>query len=131
VIRLDDIAMSCQNGYAAVAVVSMDDERLASSRKILVQVGTSARPDGWKARTAEFPGEDGKTMLKGFQILSTGTPPWRIVNTEVGLVVRNPALTKATLLDPAGYPVEEVQGTRAGNDFSIRLPLNTMYLILQ
>ena len=46
---------------------------LALSRKILVQVGTSARPDGWKTRTAEFPGEDGKTMLKGFQILSTGT----------------------------------------------------------
>ena len=33
-------------------------------------------------------------------------------------MVRNPALTKATLLDTAGYPVEEVQGTRAGNDFS-------------
>ena len=109
----------------------MDEEPLASSRKILVQVGTSARPAGWKTRTAEFPGEDGKTMLKGFQIVSSGTPPWRIVNTEVGLAVRNPALTKATLLDTAGYPVEEVQGTRAGKDFSLRLPLNTMYLILQ
>jgi len=130
-IRLGDIAIRSQNGYAAVAVVSMDDEPLASSRKILVQVGTSARPNGWKTRAAEFPGEDGKTMLKGFQVLSTGTPPWQIVNTEVGLVVRNPALTKATLLDTAGYPVEEVQGTRAGNDFSLRLPLNTMYLILQ
>ena len=130
-IRLGDIAIRSKNGYAAVAVVSMDEEPLASSRKILVQVGTSARPDGWKTRTAEFPGEDGKTMLKGFQVLSTGTPPWRVVNTEVGLVVRNPALTKATLLDTAGYPVEEVQGTRAGNDFSLRLPLNTMYLILQ
>jgi hypothetical protein len=130
-IRLGDIAIRSQNGYAAVAVVSMDEEPLASSRKILVQVGTSARPDGWKTRTAEFPDEDGKTMLKGFQILSTGTPPWRVVNTEVGLVVRNQALTKATLLDTGGYPVEEVQTTRAGNDFSVRLPLNTMYLILQ
>jgi hypothetical protein len=69
-------------------------------------------------------------MLEGFQILSTGTPPWRVVNTEVGLVVRNPALTRATLLDVAGYPVQEVKGTRTGDDFAIRLPLNTMYLIL-
>jgi hypothetical protein len=130
-IRLSDIAIRSHNGYAAVAVVSMDGEPIASSRKILVQVGTSARPDGWKTRTAEFPGEDGKTVLKGFQIVSIGTAPWRVVNTEVGLVVRNPALTKATLLDTAGYPVEEVPGTRAGNDFSLRLPLNTMYLILQ
>ena len=111
VIRLGDIAIRSRNGYAAVAVVSMDEEPLASSRKILVQVGTSARPAGWKTRAAEFPGEDGKTPLKGFQVVSTGTPPWRIVNTETSLVVRNPALTKATLLDPAGYPAEDVEGT--------------------
>jgi hypothetical protein len=130
-IRLRDVAFRSNNGYAAVAVVSMDEEPLSSSRKILVQVGTSARPTGWRTRPAEFPGEDGKTMLKGFQVVSTGRPPWRIVNTEVGLVVRNPRLSKATLLDTAGYPVKEVQGTRAGNDFSLPLPLDTMYLILQ
>ena len=130
-IRLGDIAIRSNNGFAAVAVVSMDGEPIALSRKILVQVGTSARPDGWKTRTAEFPGEDGKTMLKGFQILSTGAAPWRIVNTEVGLVVRNPVVTKATLLDAAGYAVQEVRGIRDGNDFSVRLPLNTMYLVLQ
>jgi hypothetical protein len=131
VIRLGDIAIRSQNGYAAVTVVSMDEEPLARSRKILVQVGTSARPTGWKTRVAEFPGEDGKTMVQGFQIVTTGTSPWRVVNTEVGLVVRNPELTKATLLDPAGYPLQDVQATRAGKDFSIRLPLNTMYMILQ
>jgi hypothetical protein len=80
---------------------------------------------------AEFPGEDGKTMVEGFQILTTGPPPWRVVNTEVGLVVRNSELTKATLLDPAGYPLQDVPATRAGKDFSIRLPLNTTYMILQ
>jgi hypothetical protein len=131
VIRLGDVAIRAQNGYAAVAVVSMDGEPLASSRKILVQVGTSARPTGWMTRAAEFPGEDGKTPVQGFEIISTGAPPWRVVNTEVGLVMRNSKLTRATLLDPAGYPVEEAQTNRAGDDFSVKLPLNTMYLILQ
>jgi hypothetical protein len=130
-IRLGDVAIRSRNGYATVAVVSMDDLPLASSRKILVQVGTSARPTGWMTREAEFPGEDGKTLVRGFQVVKTGTPPWRVVNTEVGLVVRNPGLTKATLLDTAGYPVQEVPGTRAGDDFSLGFPLNTMYLILE
>jgi hypothetical protein len=130
-IRLGDVAIRSQNGYAAVVVVSMDEEPLATSRKILVQVGTSARPTGWKTRVAEFVGEDGKTKVQGFQVVATGAPPWRVVNTEVGLVVRNPALTKATLLDPAGYPVQDVQVTRADKDLSVRLPLNTMYLVLQ
>jgi hypothetical protein len=130
-IRLGDVAIRSQNGYATVAVVSMDDRPLASSRKILVQVGTSARPTGWMTREAEFPGEDGKTPVRGFQVVRSGTPPWRVVNTEVGLVVRNPGLARATLLDTAGYPVAEVPGTRAGDDFSLKLPLNTMYLILE
>lgn len=130
-IRLGDVAIRSRNGYATVVVVSMDDRPLASSRKILIQVGTSARPTGWKTREADFPGEDGKTTLHGFEVVSVGAPPWRVVNTEVGLAVRNPDLTKATLLDPAGYAVEQVEGTREGGDFSLRLPLKTMYLILE
>ena len=74
-IRLGDVAIRSQNGYATVVVVSMDDRPLSSSRKILVQVGTSARPTGWWAREAEFKGEDGKTPVKGFEVVRTGTPP--------------------------------------------------------
>src|SRR5512135_139086 len=44
-------------------------------------------------------------------------------------IVRNPTLTKATLLDPAGYPVKDVRGTRAEGGFSLSLPLNTMYTL--
>jgi hypothetical protein len=131
VIRLGDVAIRSRNGYATVIVVSMDDRPLASSRKILVQVGTSARPTGWKTRAAEFPGEDGKTLVQGFQVVNVGTPPWRVVNTEIGLVVRNPGLTRATLLDPAGYPVNVVPTGRAGNDLSLTLPPRTMYLVLE
>jgi hypothetical protein len=131
VIRLGDVAIRSQNGYATVAVVSMDDEPLASSRKILVQVGTSARPTGWKTRVADLAGEDGKTTVHGFQVVNVGTPPWQVVNAEVGLALRNPDLTKATLLDPAGYAVEDVPTSREGKDFSLKLPLKTMYLILE
>jgi hypothetical protein len=130
-IRLRDVAIRSRNGYATVVLVSLDDQPIASSRKILVQAGTSARPTGWRTRAAEFAGEDGKTMVQGFEIVKTGTPPWRIVNAEVGLVVRNPSLAKATLLDPAGFAAREVAGTRAGGDFSVQLPLNTMYLLLE
>jgi hypothetical protein len=130
-IKLSDIAIQSGNGYATVLAVALDNRPLAASQKILVQVGTSARPTGWSTRAAEFKGEDGKTLIQGFQILKNGNPPWRIVNTEIGLVVRNAGLKKATLLDPAGYRVKEVETTRTGGDFSVQLPLNTMYLILE
>jgi hypothetical protein len=128
-IRLGDIAIRSANDYATVLVVSMDDRPLSSSRKILVQVGTEARPTGWKIRATEFPGEDQRST-PGFQIVRTGSAPWRVVDTSVGLMVRNPGLTKATLLDVMGFPVKEVPGTCAGAGFSLRLPPNAMYVIL-
>jgi hypothetical protein len=130
-IRLKDVTIRSRNNYATVAVVSMDGGPLASSRRVLVQVGTSARPTGWKTRAAEFPDEDGKTMLQGFEVVSTGTPPWQVVNTELDVVVHNPALTKATLLDPAGYRAQDFPGTRDGTAFALRLPQSAMYVILQ
>ena len=131
VIRLRDVAIRSRNGYATVIVVSLDDQPLATSTKVLVQVGTSARPTGWNTHEAEFPAEDGKTTLHGFEVIKTGTPPWRIIDTEVSLVVRNPFLIKATRLDSAGYPAESVPTRRDGNDLAIQLPLNTMYLVLE
>ena len=131
VIRLSDVAIRSHNAYAAVAVVSMDNQPLGSSRRILVQVVTAARPTGWRTREAKFPGEDGKTMLRGLQVLRTGAPPWRIANTEIGLTVWNPNLTKATLLDVAGYSVKELTGTHEVGNFSLSLPPETMYIILR
>ncbi len=130
VIRLGDVAIRSANDYATVTVVSLDDRPLSASRKILVQVGTEARPTGWRTRAVEFPGEGGQAT-PGFQIVRTGSPPWRVVNTSVGLAVRNPGLTKATQLDALGYPVKEVSGMRARGALSLKLPPDAMYLILE
>ena len=45
---------------------------LSSSRRILVQVGTRARPTGWVEREATFKGDDGKQTFHGKQVVATG-----------------------------------------------------------
>src|SRR5439155_23769411 len=47
---LGDVAIQSGNHYAAVVVVAMDNQPLKQSHKILVQVGTVARPTGWQVR---------------------------------------------------------------------------------
>ena len=64
-VTLADVALESSNPYATVVVVSMDDLPLRVSHKILVQVGTAARPTGWEAKAADFPSEDGKSTLHG------------------------------------------------------------------
>ena len=130
-VTLGDIAIKSGNPYATIAVVSMDDLPLRRSHQVLVQVGTAARPTGWQVQASDFPSEDGKATLHGYEVVKTGTAPWQIVNAEVTLTVTNPALTRATLLDPAGYPARAVPVTRVGGRLTVHLPANTLYLVLE
>jgi len=129
-IKLEDATIRSNNEYATLILVSMDDQPLKSSRKILVQVGTSARLTGWKAKSTNFKGDGGK-MIKGFEIVSTGLPPWRVVNTDATLTVNNPNLTKATLLDTSGYAVRKIECEQKEGKFTLTLPDETLYLVLE
>lgn len=126
-----DMTLRSANDYATLLVVPMDDKPIHDSGKLLVQVGTYARPTGWKSMPADFKSDDGKQTFHGFEIVNTGTMPWQISSTQMTLAVKNAHLHKATLLDAAGYPVREISGTRQGETFTLALPANTMYLLLE
>jgi len=124
-VKLTDIDIASGNDYGTLIAVSMDNQPLATSKKILVQIGTSARPTGWKTKPATV----GK--VPGEQVVSFGKAPWAIVETDVTLTIRNAALTKAQILDPNGMPVSELPLEKAGGAVKLKIPANTLYLVLQ
>jgi len=126
-----DVALRSANDYATVLVVPMDDKPIRESAKLLVQVGTYARPTGWESKPTDFKSDDGKQTFHGFEIVNTGTMPWQISSTQMTLSVKNKGLHKATLLDAAGYPVREIPVTHQGEGIALALPANTMYLLLE
>jgi hypothetical protein len=127
--QLKDTLIESQNEYATVSVVCMDDQPLTRSRRILVQVGTTARLTGWEDKDAEFTFEE--QTIRGRQIVNTGKPPWQIENTRVKITIANPTLGKATRLDVSGYPAEEVPVRRSEGTSTVELPSNAMYLVLE
>jgi hypothetical protein len=130
-IKLADVTLTSGNDYATIAVVAMDDQPIATSTRLLVQVGTRAYTSGWKQKPASFPSEDKKTTIDGFEVVSTGKPPWRVVNTDVTIAINNAGLKKATLLDPNGFAKQDLTGERQGNTFTLKLPSDAMYVILE
>lgn len=126
--ELSDVTIASGNEYAVVVAVALDEAPLASSRRILVQFGTTARPTGWEVRpaTREIKGES----VEGHEILSTGEMPWRVRNADVQLTVRNPTLTRATLLDEMGFAVEHVPLEVGADGVRLNLPPNTLYALL-
>lgn len=125
---LGGLIIASTNDYASVQVTAMDDRALEDSRKLLVQVGTLSRLTDWKTEPALF--EDGESREAGHQIIATGQPPYRILNTQVSLALKNPHISKAILLNVNGEPVREVDLVRAEDRLSLRLPAETMYLML-
>jgi hypothetical protein len=121
------------NDYAAAIVVAMDDLPLAKSKRILVQVGTTARLKGWQVEDAEFPfGGDNPVTIKGKKIVNTGEPPWQVKNTQVSITLANPGIRKATLLNPSGYAVREIELKRSPNgQVTADLPAEAMYVVLE
>ena len=86
--KLSDVTIVAKNDYACVTVVSLDDKPIATSRRILAQIGTIARPTGWKEKPMRIPTKEG--ILDGSRIVDVGGPPWRIEKMRGALGCQKP-----------------------------------------
>ncbi|MGE5559326.1 MAG: hypothetical protein ACM3WV_12080 [Bacillota bacterium] len=128
-INLGDLTVKIRNNYASLLLVSLDDQPIAASRKLLLQTGTIARPSGWKSEDAEMT-VDGKKW-RGYKVVNTGRLPWRMENILAHVAVKNTGIRSAVLLDESGRPVRKVKIKRTAQGFSLTLPKNTLYMIFQ
>jgi len=127
---LSTVTITSTNPYAAILVVPLDDQPLATSKKVLVQVGTTARPTGWKSEPAELKVAGHEKPIPAERVLDLGSGPWRIAATHATVTIANPHLTKATLLDANGMAAGDVPVNRAREKCQVNLPPQTMYLVL-
>lgn len=119
---LTDAVITSGNRHAAINVVAMDDQPLKSSRQVLIQYGSIAKPTGWETKDL---GNDKE------EIVNVGRKPWQVVKVDVTVTLANPGLTKAVALDPAGFPTSAVvQLKREGEKFIVTLPPDVLYVLL-
>ncbi len=122
-ISLDTLTLRCDNDYATVLAVSMDGANLAESQQVLLQVGTVARPHGWKTE----PAQDGKSH----RIVDLGSSPWNIENTSAEVVISNSVLSQATSLDANGIATADLPVQKNADGLSLKLPPNALYILLR
>lgn len=126
--QLKDVKIECDNEYATIQVVSMDKKPLSISSKILIQIGTTYKPTGWK-ETAAYLLVDGKTKTR-FEIQNTGDMPWQCANTNATIEIKNQKINKATLLNSSGYALRDININSTKDRIKIQLPSNAMYVVL-
>ncbi|MDJ0842805.1 hypothetical protein [Crocosphaera sp.] len=129
-IKLKDITIKSNNQYATIIVVSMDNKPIKQSGKILVQVGTIARPTDWKQQASTW--KDNKDNLQqGFEIINYGQAPWRLENNDIHLTLNNSNLTKAIILDANGLAKETINLKKNRSQVSLPFPVDAKYVILE
>ncbi|MFP4106412.1 MAG: hypothetical protein ACLFVU_10020 [Phycisphaerae bacterium] len=101
------------NQYGAVLVVPLDDKPLKSSRKILVQAMTEARPHGFNAR--------------GGKIASLGSFPFNVKNIDVTINVGAGMPVTVTDLDENGY----ARGKSRRVVGSIKISPDAVYTVIE
>jgi hypothetical protein len=127
-VELDTVTFHCGNEHASLTMVSLDEEPLASSSNILLQVGLPARPTGWKESKTTFEDRDGNEK-HGLLVEATGQMPWRVQNTDLRVELRNPGITEALLLDGNGLPARKVELERSDDGVVLSCPPNSMYIV--
>lgn len=123
--RLSDIEIRSANDYVTVLVVAMDNKPLKESGKILVQVGTTERPLGWKTKPISIKGRAGE------QVVNFGHAPWMIVRADVEVAIANPSLKTARVLDANGMPVSEIPLKSVAGRKTFQFPPDALYVVLQ
>lgn len=127
--KMSALEVASTNDYAVISAVSLDGQDLRTSKKVLVQVGTTTRLSGFETRETTIEA-DGKKLV-GEQIVRNGVPPWMIANTKATVTLRNPVLNKATLLVPNGRAKRSVPVARTGPSIKVELPPDSLYLLLE
>ena len=127
---LADVTIECKNEYATVAVAALDDQPIAKSGKLLAQVGTESRPEGWLERPLTIKTKAGE-IVEARRIVDTGKAPWRILRADLKLTVKNPNLKRARGLDANGNAAGEVALEKVEGGVRFTFPQDALYVVLE
>jgi len=116
----------CENAFGAEMVVPLDDQPLATSQRVLVQVGMPCRPTGWRCRPTSVTPEGG-SPTQGWRITDYGRAPWAVETPKLQITLRNQSLTRARALDMNGLPIADV----VIKDGAFVFPDGTMYVVAE
>ncbi|HEY8944040.1 MAG TPA: hypothetical protein VIM73_07255, partial [Polyangiaceae bacterium] len=109
-VELRDVRIESALGYASVLILPLDDEPLAKSQRILVQVASEATNTGFRTHP-----DRGKR-----RILDAGGSPIVVRRLSGGIHFKRPDVSslQATALDANGYPTSVLSDLTSGLPWS-------------
>jgi len=121
-IALSDVIIESRNEFSSILVISLDDQPLKISKRILVQAITQEQPYGFK--------------VEGDRITDLGSAPFGVqkIDAKVSLQLAGEGTPTVQALDANGYATEKVvsaNGDGGNAPLTIWLSENAIYHLIQ
>jgi hypothetical protein len=127
--QLQDVEITSRNEHGSVLLVSMDNQPLATSGKILVQAGMGCRPTDWVEEPTEFEAEG--TKFQGLEVKNFGKAPWQVNRADVTVTLRNTKVSGGKILDANGNAAGDVKLERLDKGVRFAFPPDALYVVLR
>lgn len=125
--NFDCLKVKIDNKYLSLIITSLDGEKLIDASKILIQVGTVVRPEGWQDKSA--PTED---YPEAKEVVNTGHLPWRIDKNQVKISCEGlEQISKAVVIEIDGSVHSTKELDNKNGCFEYQVPEDKMYIILE
>ena len=120
-IELQDTVLMSENRYGSILVISLDDQPLATSRKVLIQTGSWDQPYGFETESQD--GYKRITKLGGF--------PLNVRRIQGRVVFKRP-IRQGVVLDGNGYATDRAVKIQSQNRGGvIELPDDAIYTLIE
>ncbi len=108
-VELPDLVIDCQNEYASIVCVPLDDKPLAQSQRILLSVVTEEQDYGYSTTSTTLKPKRSKQRVEGVQITNLGTSPIQHREPEAIISFKRADANRLTVtaVDWNGYPVAD------------------------
>ncbi|NEQ69286.1 MAG: hypothetical protein F6K21_28115 [Symploca sp. SIO2D2] len=121
--KLSNVTIASRGERCAMTVISLDNQPIATSRKLLLQLGAPTRPTGWKTESATVEGQEGK------RILDYGRAPWSVLNVDLKIEIQNKLIEEAYTLDMNGEKGEALATLKTEHGLSLEFPNGAIYVV--
>jgi len=129
-VHLEDVILTTQSKGISVVVVAMDGRSIAASKRVLVQVGTPSRPNGWTEAEATFEDPKSGRIHEGLRIESVGAAPWMVEKPILAVIFKNMTFDQVKVLDMNGVPIRELALIEEPGTSRLNFPQDAMYVLL-
>ena len=130
-LELGDVIIESGNEFSTILAISLDDQPLSTSNKILIQAMTEEKTYGFKTEEITEKDKIGNDVRKN-KITDMGSSPMNVKKIDASITLKKSnGEEKVSVLDENGYAYQEIKGEKTVQGLKVKLNPDAIYTVIE